>query len=90
MTRLPKARGNKELKKYEMGDRLTQRQAILAKCADCMGYYFDGRLDCSLSECPLYPYMPYRENKEVKIPVDPTKGGHQKIKHTPTPSQGHE
>ncbi|RPI50786.1 MAG: hypothetical protein EHM49_08065 [Deltaproteobacteria bacterium] len=57
---LPKARGNKELKKYLLGARLTQRQAILAKCADCMGYYLDGRLDCEIEDCPLYPFMPYR------------------------------
>ena len=58
---LPKARGNKEFKKYQMGDRLTQRQAILAKCADCMGFYFDGRIDCQLPDCPLYPYRPYKD-----------------------------
>ncbi len=65
-TGLPKARGNKELKKHLLGDRLTQRQAILAKCADCCGYYFDGREDCDIPDCPLYSYMPYRKEK---IPV---------------------
>ncbi len=61
--KLPKARGNKELKKHLLGDRLTQRQAILAKCADCMGYYFDGKVDCQLPDCPLYAFMPYRIDK---------------------------
>jgi len=42
-----------------MGDRLTQRQAILAKCAECMGNHIDGRIDCQMPECPLYPFMPY-------------------------------
>jgi hypothetical protein len=60
---LMKARGNKELKKYLYGDRLTQRQAIIAKCFDCMGQYIDGKIDCLILDCPLYPFMPYR-NKE--------------------------
>ena len=57
--KIPKAKGNKELKKHLLGDRLTRRQAMLAKCADCMGYYIDGRLDCQMPECALYPFMPY-------------------------------
>ena len=61
-----KARGVKELKRYLNGDRLTQRQAIIAKCADCMNYYGDGRIDCLISDCPLYPYQPYQ--KTVSIP----------------------
>ena len=58
-----KARGVKELKRYLNGDRLTQRQAIIAKCADCTNYYADGKDDCLIPDCPLYPFMPYR-NKE--------------------------
>ena len=44
---------------YVKGIRLTARQAILAKCADCCGYYVDGRKDCQCYACPLYQYMPY-------------------------------
>lgn len=58
-----KARGVKELKRYLDGDRLTQRQAIIAKCADCTNYYGDGKVDCLIPDCPLYLFMPYR-NKE--------------------------
>ena len=54
------AAGNTNLKKYLKGKRLTQRQAILAKCAECLGYYADGRYDCEMPDCPLYPYMPYK------------------------------
>lgn len=53
------AKGIKELKRYEMGDKLTPRQSILAKCAECMGLYADGKADCALDDCPLYPLMPY-------------------------------
>jgi len=56
-----KARGSKELKKYFAGGRLTQRQMILAKCYECMGGYADGKVDCGIKDCPLYPLMPYRK-----------------------------
>jgi hypothetical protein len=55
----PKAKGGRELKKHLAGERLTQRQMILAKCYDCMGNYFDGRIDCDIEDCPLYPLQPY-------------------------------
>jgi hypothetical protein len=56
----PTSSGKTFLLKHLYGDRLTRDQAIKAKCADCMGYYIDGRTDCELSGCPLYPYMPYK------------------------------
>jgi hypothetical protein len=56
-----KAKGKVELLKYlERNIRLTQRQAILAHCYACMGYYSDGKQDCLNPTCPLYEYMPYR------------------------------
>ena len=55
-----KARGGRELRKHLAGDKLTQRQMILAKCYDCMGCYADGKVDCGIPECPLYPIMPYK------------------------------
>lgn len=55
-----KARGSKEYKKYIGGGKLTQRQMILAKCYDCMGGYADGKMDCGIPGCPLYPIMPYK------------------------------
>ena len=60
------ARGVRELKKYLLGERLTQRQAIIAKCSDCMVGYADGKNDCQIPECPLYPYQPYQKN--VSLP----------------------
>jgi hypothetical protein len=53
-------KGNKEYKQYLAGERLTVRQMAIAKCYDCMGYYSDGKEDCQISSCPLYPLMPYR------------------------------
>jgi len=49
-----RAQCDKEMKKYEMGVRLTQRQAILAKCFECANGYFDGKEDCAIAECPLH------------------------------------
>lgn len=56
---------------YRRGKRLTMGQAILAKCADCMGDYIDGRESCGGNElqggaCPLWPFMPYNENRQKK------------------------
>jgi hypothetical protein len=60
----PKAIGCGELKKHYKGKILTQRKAILAKCYDCMGCYIDGKIDCKVITCPLYRWMPYKD--EVK------------------------
>ncbi len=79
-----KAKGVKELNKYKMGDKLTNRQAIIAKCADCMGLYVDGKLDCQIPDCPLYPLMPYgkawKGRPKGKIPVGFVNTMRQKIK----------
>ena len=53
------AKGNKELIKYLNGGKLSPKQMILAKCFECMGNYADGKVDCALNDCPLYPMMPY-------------------------------
>jgi len=60
------AQGRKELIKHLNDERITVRQAVLAKCYDCMGYYSDGKIDCKLPECPNYMYMPYRENPDPR------------------------
>lgn len=45
---------------------LTTKQAIVAQCAHCMGWYADGRMDCENPDCPLYPYMPYGQHRKVR------------------------
>jgi len=37
--------------------------AMLSKCADCCGNWEDGRKDCEVTCCALYPWMPYRERE---------------------------
>lgn len=58
------AQGRKELLKHLSGKKLTFKQAIYARCFDCVGYYADGKIDCDMPECPLYPFMPYKEKQE--------------------------
>lgn len=55
-----KAKGRTELVRHLQGRQISRGQAILAKCYDCMGYYADGKCDCSIPSCPLYGYMVYR------------------------------
>jgi hypothetical protein len=69
----PKTQGRAALAKHLSGARLTQQQAIHAKCCDCSGYYRDGRIDCRVSSCPLYPWMPYRQDGPATA-VDPLTG----------------
>ena len=53
------ARGVRALEHHLAGKRLTLRQAVQAKCADCMCRYLDGPMDCRIPKCPLYPFSPY-------------------------------
>ncbi len=62
-----RAKGFKEISKYSSGSRLTRKQAINAKCYDCMGGYVDGKVDCQIEDCPMYPWMPYRN---IRNPVE--------------------
>lgn len=52
-------KGLKELESHRASERLTQGEAVLAKCARCMSRYKDGRQDCRVPDCPLYPWMPF-------------------------------
>lgn len=57
----PRAIGRKELIAYLSGRRTINSDLIKAKCFECTNGYADGRFDCQMHECPLYPHMPYRE-----------------------------
>jgi hypothetical protein len=39
----------------------SRAEALLHKCHDCQGEYFDGKDDCQNPKCPLYSWMPYAE-----------------------------
>ncbi len=56
----PASGGRNAYRKFLSGGAVTRSQAILAKCAECCGGYVDGKDDCEVPRCPLYPFMPYR------------------------------
>ena len=52
-------KGQKEFEKWEEGDKLTRKEAMLAMCYDCNGRE-QSREDClGRKTCPLYQYAPY-------------------------------
>jgi len=55
------AQGKRELIKHLSGEQISLRQSVKAKCYDCMGYYTDGKKDCGIKTCPLYPWMAFKE-----------------------------
>ena len=57
------ARGENELLKHLSGQKLTFKQAVYARCYDCMGYYADGKVDCNMPHCSLHPFMAYNQNR---------------------------
>ncbi|OPY72233.1 MAG: hypothetical protein A4E63_01266 [Syntrophorhabdus sp. PtaU1.Bin050] len=60
------AQGKTEYVTYlETRGKLSPGKAIRAHCYQCMNSYLDGRHDCQMSDCPLYPFMPYRKGKTM-------------------------
>ena len=58
------AQGKSEYLEYlKNGQKLSPLKAIKANCYQCMNSYLDGKDDCQIPDCPLYPYMPYRKDK---------------------------
>ena len=57
------SRGKTLLMKHLRGKRLTQREAILAKCCDCDGYYTEGKKPCQITTCSLISFSPYKPKK---------------------------
>jgi len=54
--------GRTHLQTYLSGGKVNLREAIQAKCYDCMGFYEDGIADCEQKNCALYPFHPYNPN----------------------------
>lgn len=61
--------GIKHLRRYLRGEKLTQGQAVKAKCCECSCYYEDGAVSCRNPECPLYPWMPYKGMRTTASPI---------------------
>ena len=59
-------KGLREYKKFENGDRLTRKQAILAQCYMCNGFEASNE-DCKGRSCPLYQYQPYHNKVKRSV-----------------------
>lgn len=57
--RSPLSKGKAELLAHMAGKRLSFKKACLAKCFECCNGYIDGKVDCGITDCPLYARMPY-------------------------------
>lgn len=62
----PSSGGRQNTIKYLSGDMLSARQSIISHCFDCSGGYVDGRNDCEVPWCSLYPFMPYGKMKKQR------------------------
>lgn len=80
-----KARGQKELLAHLYGERMAARQAIYAKCYDCTCYFADGRNDCEMPLCALYPFMIYNPNRQKSRVVSEKakNAARERLKNTP-------
>jgi cytochrome c2 len=59
----PASTGKAHYSRQLAGASITRGQAIAAKCAECCNGYQDGKRDCGVTLCPLYPFMPYRAKR---------------------------
>ena len=62
----PREVGRSEYMAILRGRTASKLESIYAHCYDCCGFYENGTFDCENELCALYPYMPYRTDREVK------------------------
>jgi hypothetical protein len=77
-----KAQGVGHLKAHGQGKPLTQRKSMLVKCSECTSHYTDGREDCGILGCPLYPFTPYGKAPRKKKASRPRYGEGSDIRAT--------
>jgi hypothetical protein len=69
-----RGKGQAQLIKYLSGERITQREAIKAKCYDCNG--MGESIVCDSDNCSLFPYSPYNTvgnaSSETSVSVEST------------------
>ena len=59
------SKGKQSLLNHLNGEKITRKEAMDAKCYDCMGYFVDGRQDCLVKHCPLFPFRPYKDKPKT-------------------------
>lgn len=61
---MAKIKGEKEYRKWQEGERLSRKQAMLAHCYSCNGEGDSGK-DCNgRNTCPMYQFFVYRGKRE--------------------------
>ncbi len=60
--RSPLASGKSELLAHMQGETTSRAEAMKAKCFECCNGYIDGKVDCGIPDCPLYPWMPFNSS----------------------------
>ncbi len=58
--------------------------AVQYKCWECTAKYYDGKNDCEMTRCPLYPFMPYAREKPIQeyLAFSPRHKGNTPIEET--------
>lgn len=46
-----------------MPEKPSRSMAMLSMCHQCLGGYADGKTSCTSPKCPLYPWMPYKDQE---------------------------
>ena len=65
--------GRTQLIKYLKGEKITRSESMAAKCYSCQNGYADGRNDCLVFHCPIYPFTAYtsrpyaKDKKKVEV-----------------------
>ncbi len=62
IARSPLAQGKDELLAHMHGKTTSRSEAMKAKCFECCNGYIDGKVDCGIKDCPLYPWMPFNSS----------------------------
>ncbi len=60
-----KIKGQTEYEKFQKGERLTRKGAMLANCFMCNGLE-ESAEDCQGKSCPIYPFSPYKGKKKAE------------------------
>jgi hypothetical protein len=66
VTKWKTSAGKSRYLRYLNGERLTLKESIAAKCAECCNGFEDGRGDCGIEACPLYPFTPGSKKPAAK------------------------
>ncbi len=59
-----KINGARQYERFKNGEKLTRKQAMLAKCYECNGLE-ESRIDCEVDTCPMFSYRLYPKTEKA-------------------------